>query len=135
MKLAEISMAGATASRGAASSRSALRRAAVPKWVVVGVISAYCAGLAAGLLIYRRISAAPVQRTAAGISKNQQIGRILVVTPNGCKAGQFDNTSPTFTLSQASCDEGLEKIDRDAGSGRSGDARIRAIGRYFRGEN
>jgi len=117
---------------GANRSGSARGKQAVPHWAVIGVAVLYFGGLAAGILAYRRITAPPIPPTTAGVAKpNQRIGHIFIVTPNGCQSGEFDNSKPRFALSQQPCDE--ERIDSDDGAVASGDARMRAIGRYFRG--
>jgi hypothetical protein len=119
---------------GGNRSYSAPRKPAVPHWAVTGVIVLYFVGLAAGILAYRRIAAPAAQSTTARVLKpNQRIGHILIVSPNGCQSGEFDNFKQSFVLSQQPCDEAKERIDSDAGAVASGDARIRAIGRYFRG--
>ena len=128
-------MAKAAAPLGAARSRSVLRKPSAPRWVVVAVVCLYCASLAAGLAMYRRLDAAAVHVKAAGTPESHQIGRIFVVTPNGCRSGEFDNARPTFALSQTPCDEARESIEPGADANISGDARIKAIGQYFRGAN
>jgi hypothetical protein len=128
-------MVRAAAPLGAARSGSAPRKSTVPNWVVVGLISIYCMGLADGLLMYQSIGAAPVQTTTAATSEKQQIGRLLILTPNGCQSGAFDNSKPTFAVSQMPCDQVMEKVEPDASSKASGEVRIKAIGRYFRGTN
>ena len=75
-----------------------IRRWALSRWVVAGVISVYCVGLAAGLLIYHlmsTVSTAEVTRTSTW----QQLGRIFVITPEGCRTGEFGDSMPTYAVS------------------------------------
>jgi len=128
-------MARAPAQPGAAVRGGAPRKPAVPKRVVVGLIVVYCAGLAGGLLAYRGIDTGPVayRPETPVIPRKQQMGRIFILTPNGCQAGSFDNTKAGLLLAPTPCDEAAEKIAPESASPSSGDSRIRAIGRYFRG--
>jgi len=126
-------MAQAAASFGAARSGSARRKLPLSKWAAIMLIFVYSIGLPAGFLIYNRIRSAPVHDPDTGIPKSQQLGRILIVTPDGCRSGEFNNSRPTFTLSQTPCDDEPKYNDPDFAE--SGNARVRAIGRYFRGAN
>jgi hypothetical protein len=109
------------------------RRATRGRWVVAAVIAIYCLGLSAGLLLYEKLSAAAVPEQPAPTAKSRQIGKLIIVTPGGCQAGEFDNShSSAINLSEQSCDAVLDSPD--AGKPEFGNARIKEIGRYFRGD-
>ena len=115
-------------------SSAARRNPTVFNWTTVGIIAVYCVLLTAGLLLYRSIPATTVSTKAASNSKSEQIGQIIIVTPDGCRSGEFDNSKPAdVALSRRPCDEALGSLGSSQSPPQSGDARIKAIGRYFRG--
>ena len=118
-----------------AQARTAARRKPTGfNWTAVAVIAVYCVVLTAGLLFYRSLPATSVPTKAASNPKNEQIGQIIIVTPDGCHSGEFDNSKPAnFALSRRPCDEALGSVGSNLGPPQSGNARINAIGRYFRG--
>jgi hypothetical protein len=61
-------------------------------------------------------------------------GKLVVVSPEGCKYGEFNNRrAAAFDLATADCDDVLKSLDpKDEPASHRVD-RIEAIGRYFRG--
>jgi hypothetical protein len=115
-------------------SPAARRKPPVFSRTVIAVIAVYCVMLAAGLLFYRSFAISSIWTKAASDSKSEQIGHITIVTGDGCRSGEFDNSKPAeVNLSRHPCDETLGSIEPDQGLPQSGNARIKAIGRYFRG--
>lgn len=91
--------------------------------------------LTAGLLFYGSIPASSVLAKAAPNLKDRQIGQIIIVTPDGgCRSGEFDNFKPAdVAFSRRPCDEALGSLGSNPSLPQSGNARVKSIGRYFRG--
>ena len=131
--LPESWMARYGLSNGATKPRREQGKPTALKWTVVAVIGAYGAALGLGLFLYGRMVDTPAANKETSISKNEQIGRIFIITPDGCRSGRFDNSSGGgYSLSPRSCDELHEKVGTER---RPQPDAIEAVHRYFHRAN